>query len=1338
MAEADPVTLTKVTYYCQAGYYGHMEAAAVEGLQRYGNDLVLKFFVAFAKILQNRVQEGMRELEFLKDKRDINLCSIMALMFAHKKAQTMDREAVQQLDAKLKEERKQAGELGLYFAGLFLANTGKYDKAREYIDRMLKMAPQNADGLTLKGWIELYSGREAKKAIKFFEEALADRSRNISALLGKAKFFELRHNYSGALELVNQVIVSHANFLPAFVEKMKLQLALQDWDQTMEAAHRALNIDMNCVEAMKYQILHLICREGHYTEAASKLADLITVLDRLESHSGQLYLQMAQVFSRLCGRNSLVLQQTQVLIEGAVSLDHNNAEFVNEMGFQLLLQGKVKEAMKCYRNAMQLDETSVAALTGIIGCQLLLDHVDEAAQQLEFLNELQQTIGRSAELAYLSAILAKKKGQGPEKTMELLNESIELHFASLKGLPLGVDYYCKLNPDFLLQVIKDYLHFAPQVPVTSGQPVSPVLKRCNQVLDPLTRATPGLMEGLFLIAKVKFLSGDISTAQTTLQHCLDQDSTFSNAHILMAQIHLSQNNFKLAQQSLEVGLSYNFQVRDHPLYHLILARILKKQGQMAEAVKTLQMAMALPGVTKSGARSDSSKASKTDQISTSDRVSVYLELAEAHRLQNQQHEAAKVMQDAINEFQGTPEEVRVLIANADLSLDRGDVEMALGMLRNITPDQAYFVEAREKMADIYLNHRKDKRLYASCYRELVEKHPSPHTSLLLGDAYMSIQEPEKAIEVYEAALKRNPKDAALATKIGQALVKTHNYGKAINYYEASLKSGGQVTLRYDLAELLLRLRQFEKAEKVLKQALEQDGQDLDTLMEHTRYLMLLAKVYTQTERLDEAQSTLQRARDLQARVLKRTHLEQPDAVHDQKMLAASICCQLAEHATNQRDMDTAMRFYKDALVYSENDSKTMLDLAGLYLMTEDLDACQHQLMTLLKVNSDNDSATIMLADLMFRRNEYDSAMYHFQQLLTSKPDNYEALARLVDLMRRAGKLEEVPGFLEQAQKASPQATFEAGFSYCKGLYEWYSGNPNEALKHFNKARKDSDWGNSAIYNMIEICLNPDNETVGGEVFDSVDDEDGGRMNMDRDKTEGEMMAVRTAEKLLKEVKPKPGDLRPQILMNMSLIATKQKANVEKAVTSFVEICSSEVAASGPPQNVAEAGSRKQREHVGALYGMATGYMVLKQVPRARNTLKRLAKINWTIQDAEDLEKSWLLLADIYIQSGKYDMAQELLKKCLQYNKSCCKAYEYNGFINEKEQSYKDASNSYKSAWKYGNKNNPIIGYKLAFNYMKAKNFVDAIDICHHVLNTHPNYPKIRKDILEKARASLRI
>ena len=35
------------------------------------------------------------------------------------------------------------------------------------------------------------------------------------------------------------------------------------------------------------------------------------------------------------------------------------------------------------------------------------------------------------------------------------------------------------------------------------------------------------------------------------------------------------------------------------------------------------------------------------------------------------------------------------------------------------------------------------------FREVVEKSPSPQSYLLLGDAYMSITEPERALEIYE-------------------------------------------------------------------------------------------------------------------------------------------------------------------------------------------------------------------------------------------------------------------------------------------------------------------------------------------------------------------------------------------------------------------------------------------------------------------------------------------------------------------------------------------------------------------------------------------------------------
>lgn len=63
-----------------------------------------------------------------------------------------------------------------------------------------------------------------------------------------------------------------------------------------------------------------------------------------------------------------------------------------------------------------------------------------------------------------------------------------------------------------------------------------------------------------------------------------------------------------------------------------------------------------------------------------------------------------------------------------------------------------------------------------------------------------------------------------------------------------------------------------------------------------------------------------------------------------------------------------------------------------------------------------------------------------------------------------------------------------------------------------------------------------------------------------EKQESEQLAVRTAEKLLKEIKPQTlgGHVQLRILDNYCLIATKQKARVEKAVGILTEIVNKEV------------------------------------------------------------------------------------------------------------------------------------------------------------------------------------
>lgn len=71
--------------------------------------------------------------------------------------------------------------------------------------------------------------------------------------------------------------------------------------------------------------------------------------------------------------------------------------------------------------------------------------------------------------------------------------------------------------------------------------------------------------------------------------------------------------------------------------------------------------------------------------------------------------------------------------------------------------------------------------------------------------------------------------------------------------------------------------------------------------------------------------------------------------------------------------------------------------------------------------------------------------------------------------------------------------------------------------------------------------------------------------------------------------------------------------------------------------------------------MAIAFDLLNQPTKAKNQLKRISKMKYDIDYAVEFERSWLMLANIYIQVGKYEFATELCKKCLNNNKSSAKS-----------------------------------------------------------------------------------
>uniref|UniRef100_A0A8C6XRI6 Tetratricopeptide repeat domain 21A n=1 Tax=Naja naja TaxID=35670 RepID=A0A8C6XRI6_NAJNA len=1147
-------------------------------LSKHAHDPVLLFFKGLGTLLLGRIQEGISLLENAQKRHgDVSLCCLLGLIYAHKRCENVDSSALLDLESKLKEARKTAGSNALYYAGLFLWLMNKNDKAKEYVDKMLKVSNGAKEGQVLKGWIYVTSDKQhsVKKSIKYLEEGIQDNT-DIFGMMGKAKYFMVHQNYSGALEIISQLVVAFPFFVPALVTKMKLHLAMQDWEQSVEESKR----------------------------------EYIVALDTKEPQRPEFHFQKMLVITRLI----IVMQRKYIL--------------------------------------------SYMFITGIIWCQVLGGKLEEAEQQLEFLKEVQQSIGKSSVLAYLQAVIASRKNKTEQIAGAFLNEAAELHFSALHGLPLSIEYYEKLNPMFLIEIVKEYLTFCPKQPRLPGQVLSPLLKQVTIILNPLVKSAPGIIDSLFLMSQVKYLSGEFETAQGTLQRCLELDPTLTDANLLMAQIHLSQGNIKECAHSLEIGVSYNFQLRDSPLYHFIKARALNKAGEYPEAIKVLKMLINIPQM-----KGDAKKG-QGPFVTMSEQVSIYLELAEALRLNGELHEATKIMQDAINEFSGTSEEIRVTVANVDLALSKGEVDLALTMLRNITPNQPYYTEVKEKMAQIYLLIRKDKRLYIGCYWSGDSK------AFMINITHTKITAMLLSLSMF-----------FVHSQIAETLLPIYiKLFQAINYYEVALKMSEQDFLCHDLADLLLKLKKFGKAEKVLSQALDHDPvDDLPSMMKDVKNLILLAKIYETTKRGEVILETLTKAYDTQQRILKRVRVEQPELIPPQKQMLLTICVQFAKFHRSEKEYEKAVKYYSEALASVPTDNK-------IYF---------HLFLSLLAFIKEQIFKKWLWFCFLLKKEKYEQAISLYRNVLEKNPDNFSVMESLIDLLRRSGKLDEATPFFELAKKKSIRTPLEPGYNYCMGLYGWHMWQPNQALKYFNKARKDSDWGQKALSCMILICLNPDNEIVGGETFENQNTTDASNL---KEKKESEQHGIRTAEKLLKEFYPhsQEGQNQVEMLQSYCLMATKEKHNVEKALKVFIEM------------------GQNERDNVPAILAMAQAYMLLKHTAKARTQLKRLIKVNWSLPDADELEKAWLLLADIYCTSGKYDLATEQVKRCLRYNKSCAKAYECLGFIAEKENAYKDAAMNYELAWKYSNQANPAVGFKLAFNYLKDKKYVETIDVCHDV------------------------
>ncbi|XP_073797334.1 tetratricopeptide repeat protein 21A isoform X2 [Danio rerio] len=1044
MSEEDKTCLPLIIYYMRERYYRHAINTAARSLKVYNNDPVLRFFKAFATLMEGHSQEALQELILLKDHPHLSLCSTVALIYAHKHCETVD--AVNELNSELKRSGSTAGERALYYAALIYWILQMNLKAKTCIKKMLKISETSPEGLIMKGWIVLTSDLEENRpqAIRYFNSGVRD-SGNLFGLMGKIEFFMLKQNESSALDIIHQILLIYPDFTPALLMKMKIFMALQDYEQTEDIAHRVLERDAQDLKALQMLTVIAVVKDGDTELVKQRQQALVSALELREPCNPSLHVEITAVISRL--------------------------------------------------------------------------------------------------------------------------------------------------------------------------------------------------------------------------------------------------------------------IRDQFQFNLIKAQALLRSGDVKSAIQCLNLIMKMPGV------QGPSEGPQSSIISSSERLCVFLQLSEALRVNGDQHEAAKVLEDAVVFFRGMPEETQLTLAHVDLALTRDDVDAAVLILQNILPTESSYIQAREKMAHIYLERRNDKKLFIACYKEITEQLPGAHTSILLADAFMKIHQPEEAARIYQEVETIAPK-CTLTKKIGHALVKAHEYDKAVCYYETALRRDSlDCVLSLELSELLLKLKRFNRAQQVLEQALDhQPTCALAAMMNDVKALRVLVKVLRARD--ESALDVIQKMHDLQLRVIIRVSSEHQAELEEQKKLLSSICCDWAQEFHLRHELEKAKRHYTDALNHRPDDQQVLLHLAALYYEQQKLDYCEELCVKILQLQQEHTAAAMLFADTLYWKNQKEEAVKIYTSIMKRNPDNFHAMAKFLQILRRMGKLEDAVSVFNACEKFNPLTLREAGYQYCKGLYLWHSHQTSSSLTHLNKARGDADWGKPALEMMIHICLNPDKIIFGGEILDK-----GLRENISESENE---MRMNTAHNLLRMFHPRCRSEQDKaaLLLNECRIYSRKHTQVETAVLELADTLANNVMLEE------------------CLLLMAEGFVQLKQIPRARNFLKRLTRMNWSDTNADYMEKGCLLLADMYIKMGKYTEGRTLLHRCTQHNKSCSKAYEYEGFMLENEQRYRDAALQYELAWRHSRQ--PAVGYRLALNYLKSQNYTLAVDVCRQVLQQHPDYPQINTEILTRARLSLRL
>ena len=554
--------------------------------------------------------------------------------------------------------------------------------------------------------------------------------------------------------------------------------------------------------------------------------------------------------------------------------------------------------------------------------------------------------------------------------------------------------------------------------------------------------------------------------------------------------------------------------------------------------------------------------------------------------------------------------------------------------------------------------------------------------------------------------------------LGRALVKTHDYREATDYYNETSKMDERMinnqTVVYfwqmmedyiDLLYLLARNTETSNDEKIskfvtLKGPIEANIKKINGYLSkynETHLVSILAKFkyilskvlkFLYLEKKGEIQKKdifkqLEESTRLQKDVLNKL---KESKIEDQIKQAQDLLSQIWYEMGQYYEMiepkqDNCEKSYLESVNNDNTNIPALLGLSYVSMARGKFSEAQNYVNMLLKEDESNEEALALLVSVLNAKKDNESALDYLVGMIQRQPNSYHLIELYISILLRSGDISNAKDVLYKSERTL-KFTYTPGLYFCKGLYHKYLGETNKALIEFSKAKTDEEYGIKCIEQILEIYINPDCDIL----LINLDTPWNQKFSRNLLNYNTDDINIDAVNFLLRELKLRRDDERTKVYEMYGIILSKDENKIKEKIKELKTILS------------------KNSNNLPVYIAYIMGNLIIKNFEEVKNSLNIMNNLTLNIKFYSDYERGFLIMTYLFLLTENLKKAEESIEKVLTLNIAQVKAYEYLAMIKEKENKFEEACACYEKAWEYSNKNSANIGYQLAVSYLNGKQF----------------------------------